>query len=679
MSSLVEIDPWLAPYAEALASRHDRFQRRLDEIRQTAGSLSAFANGHLYYGLHQDRGHDHGGTGGFICRESAPAAHAVYLIGDFNDWNRRSHPFQRLSDDTWEIKLSRHEGLAHGQRYKVHVVSASGAQDRIPPYARRVIQDPETHDFAAQVWAPNQTYIWQNTWPSGSGVKPRLIYEAHVGMAQEKEGLGTYKEFADRIIPRIARGGYEALQLMAIMEHPYYGSFGYHVANFFAPSSRFGTPDDLRYLIDCAHGHGLRVLLDVVHSHAVRNEREGLANFDGTVTQFFHDGMRGDHPLWDSKLFNYGRPNVQHFLLSNLKYWMEEFRFDGFRFDGVTSMLYQHHGVGVAFDHYDRYFDTSVDEAGVTYLTLANQLIHELGADAISIAEDVSGMPGIALAIENGGIGFDYRLAMGHPDFWVRSVESKRDEDWSMSEILRVMTDKRSEESVVGYVESHDQSLVGDKSMIFRMADAQMYDHMRDDDSNIVVERAIALHKMMRLVTLGLGSNAYLNFMGNEFGHPEWVDFPREGNGWSYKHARRQWSLADHPQLKFRFLGGFDQALMHLVRETQLLTHGEVTPLVVHDDNKILVWRRGRLIFAINLHPHRSEAALCIPNAAPLNQRLRLVLSSDDQKFGGLNRTDPNVTYETKPDLSIYLPCRTGIILGFTEVGSVPDLFSAIV
>ena len=668
MPALWDQDPWLAPYRAAIEARHGRYVAKLDSMLKAHDlrnlRLSECANGHLHYGLHRLTRGTFKDPGSFVCRESAPSADALYLIGDFNQWNRRSHPFIRVDDHTWEIELSARDRLQHGQRYKIHVVSALGAQDRIPPYARWVVQDPKTLDFAAAVWDPPSPYRWQHSLVTNPDQKHRLIYEAHVGMAQERPGIGTYREFADLILPRIAEGGYETIQLMAVMEHPYYGSFGYHVANFFAPSSRFGTPDDLRYLVDQAHGRGLTVLLDVVHSHAVRNEREGLANFDGTMWQFFHAGPRGDHSLWGSKLFDYGRPEVVHFLLSNLKYWMEEFRFDGFRFDGVTSMLFHHHGIGTGFDHYDRYFDASVDEDAVTYLTLANHLVHEISPGAVTIAEDVSGMPGLAAPISSLGLGFDFRLAMGIPDFWIKIVQDKRDEDWSMGDLYRHMTDRRPGEPVVGYVESHDQALVGDKTMMFRMADAAMYHHMREDAPHLGVERAMALHKIMRLITLGAGSHAYLTFMGNEFGHPEWIDFPREGNSFSYQYARRQWSLVDHPKLRYRFLAAFDRSLMHLARETRLLNYDHQELILIHEDHKLLLWRRGPLLFAINLHPNMPQSNVSINWGGEFaGTTLTAILSTDDPAFGGYGRIKSGEKLALNKDpCQVYLPCRTGVV-----------------
>jgi 1,4-alpha-glucan branching enzyme len=293
------------------------------------------------------------------------------------------------------------------------------------------VQDAASLEFSAQIWLPEHAYAWKHANPPPSTF-PR-IYEAHVGMATEEAKVGTWNEFRLQCLPAVAAAGYDTLQLMAVKEHPYYGSFGYHVGSFFAPSSRFGTPDELKALIDAAHGLGLRVVMDLVHSHAVKNVVEGISCYDGTGYQFFHDGPRGEHVAWDSRCFDYSKPAVLHFLLSNLRYWLEEFRFDGYRFDGVTSMLYKDHGLNGGFNSYADYFAENADDEAAAYLFLANELIHQAPQQAISIAEDVSGMPGLAAAAEEDGLGFDYRLAMGLVDCWFRLIKDVPDEDWNMS------------------------------------------------------------------------------------------------------------------------------------------------------------------------------------------------------------------------------------------------------
>ncbi|MCF0201360.1 MAG: alpha amylase C-terminal domain-containing protein, partial [Bacteroidales bacterium] len=476
-----------------------------------------------------------------------------------------------------------------------------------------------------------------------------LIYEAHVGMAQETEGVGTYKEFTEKILPRIKADGYNAVQLMAIAEHPYYGSFGYHVSNFFAPSSRFGTPEELKELIDTAHGMGLLVIMDLVHSHTVKNIREGLNLFDGSDHQYLHPGARGEHRLWDSKLFDYGKENTLQLLLSNVRYWLEDFHFDGFRFDGVTSMLYLDHGIGVVFDAPEKYFGSNVDDDAVTYLQLANTLTHELNPDAITIAEDVSGMPGLCQAIADGGMGFDYRLGMGLPDFWIKVLKDQPEEQWNMSQFFFTMNDHLPTTKTIAYAESHDQALVGDKTIAFRLMDKEMYTSMSIDTPSITVDRGIALHKMIRLFTITLGGEAWLNFMGNEFGHPEWIDFPRHDNGWSYQYARRQWSLVDNGWLKYKFMGTFDQAMLNFVKDNDILSSAQAWLLKADEENKTIIYERNNLIFVFNW------GAKSLPDyEIPLKQTgdYRIIFSSDSPDFGGFGNisTDTRFPSEQRTD-----------------------------
>lgn len=654
-------DPYLQPYAEIIRRRARLADERAAMLSAGPGSLPEFACAHEYYGLHKTET-------GWVFREWAPNATGIWLVGDFSDWRvADAFRLQRIPGrDVWELQMGP-DAVRHGQCYRLDVVWTGGRGERIPAYARRVIQDPATLLFAAQVWDP-EPYVWQVPRFEVPKRAP-LIYEAHVGMAQDKFGVGTYTEFRERILPRIVKAGYNTIQLMAVMEHPYYGSFGYHVSSFFACSSRFGTPEELKALVDAAHLEGVAVIIDVVHSHSVKNEREGLSLFDGTPYQYFHDGLRGWHEAWDSRCFDYGKVDVLHFLLSNCRFWLDEFHFDGYRFDGITSMLYLHHGLGVDFVDYGQYFDMTVDEDAWIYCKLANRLIHAIRPDAITIAEDVSGMPGIAAAPCDYGAGFDYRMAMGVPECWFRLVRDVRDEDWSIGYLWHELTNRRADEQTVNYVESHDQALVGGKTLFFQLVDAAIYDAMSRSADNLKADRGVALHKLARLATLGTAGHGYLNFMGNEFGHPEWIDFPREGNGFSYHYARRQWALRDNQDLLYWCLGEFDEAIMRAVRRYGALEGTVPRRLFVSDRHKILVFERGPLVFLFNFHSSESVSDFSV--VVPPGD-FRLVLDSDEERFGGHARIAAEQRFPLLTEMrgnekchviKVYLPCRTAMVL----------------
>ncbi len=657
---IISLDPWLRKYKKDLLLRMRRYHEVKASLLGERGRFSEFANGHHFFGFHLT-------ADGWYYREWAPAAKALFLIGDFNQWNPASHPLAKRENGVWEIFLPGRETLPHASRVKVRVRTAAGERDRIPLYIRRVVQDPQTHDFSGQIWAPEAPFRWSDQGFRVDASQPPLIYEAHIGMAQEREAIATYREFEQNILPRVKALGYNTIQIMAIMQHPYYASFGYHVSNYFAASSWFGTPEELKSLIDKAHSMGIAVLMDIVHSHAVKNLAEGINAFDGTEQQFFHTGSRGEHAAWDSKLFNYGKHEVIHFLLSNIKFWLEEYHFDGFRFDGVTSMIYHDHGLGTAFDNYSKYFSLNTDVEAITYLQFANELIKELRPDAIAIAEDMSGMPGMCVPVADGGIGFDYRLAMGMPDFWVKTMKQK-DENWDMHKLWHELTTSRPGEKRIGYAESHDQALVGDKTLIFWMADKEMYWHMDKASDNMAVDRAIALHKMIRLATISLGADGYLNFMGNEFGHPEWIDFPREGNGWSFQHCRRLWSLADNPFLKYEYLYLFDRAMIHFMVEAGLVG-GAPKPLWIDQKQKIIACKKRDHVLLFNFHPTASYDGLELPIHEVA--AFQVVLDTDEERFGGLSRISHAAVYETGSlakfpsftGIKIYAPCRTAMVL----------------
>ena len=662
---LIKNDEWLAPFIDAIEGRHQHALDKINELTQGGKqTLADFASGYLYYGLHFENKK-------WIIREWAPNATEIFVIGDFNDWQEKpEYAMKRVpkSNGNWEIKLPA-RAMKHGQLFKFSVHWEGGQGERIPAWINRVVQDEQTKIFSAQVWAPEKPYEWkvQKFRPS---VSPLLIYECHIGMAQDAEKVGTYAEFRENVLPRIIKDGYNCIQIMAIQEHPYYGSFGYHVSSFFAASSRFGTPEELKELIDAAHAKGIAVIMDIVHSHAVKNENEGLGNFAGDPNQYFYEGARREHPAWDSLCFDYGKNEVLHFLLSNCKYWLEEYHFDGFRFDGVTSMLYYSHGLGEAFGSYGDYYNGHEDDNAICYLTLANEVIHQVNPKAITIAEEVSGMPGLAVPFKDGGYGFDYRMAMNIPDYWIKTIKEVRDEDWKPSSMFWEVKNRRADEKTISYCESHDQALVGDKTIIFRLIDADMYWHFKKGDENYNVERGIALHKMIRLLTASTINGGYLNFMGNEFGHPEWIDFPREGNGWSYKYARRQWNLVDNKELCYHYLGDFDQQMLRVLKMQKDFQKTPVTEIWHDDGDQVLAFQRGDLLFVFNFSYNRSYTGY---GFRVRQGSYTVLLNTDDVAFGGYGLNDDSVRHFTNYDpllardnkgwLKLYLPARSAVVL----------------
>ncbi len=660
---LVKNDAWLEPFEDAIRGRHEHALYKLNELTNGGKqTLSDFASGYLYFGLHKT-------NSGWVFREWAPNATAIYMIGDFNSWTEiPQYQMKAKKNGVWELTLP-NRAMKHGDLYKLRVHWNGGEGERIPAWANRVVQDDVTKIFSAQVWAPEVDYKWRIK-KFKPNTSPLLIYECHIGMAQDAEKVGTYTEFKDNVLPRVIADGYNCIQIMAIAEHPYYGSFGYHVSNFFAPSSRFGTPEELKALIDEAHSQGITVIMDIVHSHAVKNEMEGLGNFAGDPCQYFMQGGRREHPAWDSLCFDYGRNEVIHYLLSNCKYWLEEFHFDGFRFDGVTSMLYYSHGLGEAFGGYGDYYNGHEDDEAIAYLTLANLLIHEVHPSAITIAEEVSGMPGLAAPFKDGGYGFDYRMAMNIPDYWIKTIKELKDEDWKPSSMFWELTNRRADEKTISYAESHDQALVGDKTIVFRLIDADMYWHFKKGDENFMVNRGIALHKMIRLLTASTINGGYLNFMGNEFGHPEWIDFPREGNGWSHKYARRQWNLVDNKELCYHYLGDFDNAMIHLIGGTKGIQKTKVQEVWHNDGDQVLAYTRGDLLFVFNFSPDKSfvDYGFLVKEGS-----YKVVLNTDASVYGGNNLTDDTIEHFTIPDalytkqhkgwLKLYIPARTAVVL----------------
>lgn len=658
---IFDVDTWLEPYKKEIIARYQKLIIKRNEIAGCGGKLADAVNNHLYYGVHRE-GKE------WVFREWAPNARQICVIGDFNGWERLpEYQMCNTGGGNWELRVPACK-VKHGELYKWYIVwnagegVAEGEGERIPAYATRCVQDEQSKLFSAQVWAPENQYKWKTKF--SKKIDNPLIYETHIGMAGEELAVASFKNFTKNVLPRIADLGYNTIQIMALQEHPYYGSFGYQVSSFFALSSRFGTPEDFKELVDKAHSLGIAVIMDIVHSHAVKNEVEGLSRFDGTYNLYFHNGPKGEHPAWKTRCFDYGKDAVLYFLLSNCKYWMEEYHLDGFRFDGITSMLYFDHGLGKCFSGYQDYFDGNEDNDALVYLGLANLLIKEINNAAFTIAEDVSGMPGLSAPIQEGGIGFDYRMSMGVADYWIKVIKELPDEQWNIADIWWQLTNKRADEKTISYAECHDQAMVGDKTILFRLLDALMYTSMNLDSQNLAVDRGIALHKMIRLVTIATAGDGYLTFMGNEFGHPEWIDFPREGNGWSYGYARRQWSLSGNPFLRYGKLENFDKAMIGLFGKEGILS---VAPISVYNDqeHQVLIFQRKNYLFVFNFNPVESYAGYKVK---VVSGEYKTVLDTDWKEFNGFERNDRGVSHFTEPDkcgdfLQLYLPSRSAFVL----------------
>ncbi|KAI0832593.1 glycoside hydrolase [Trametes gibbosa] len=645
--AVLAVDPWLEHNVDQIVHRHDLFRKWKDTIDTIEGGYDKFTKGYAKYGLnvHPDAS--------VTYREWAPNAKEAVLIGDFNNWNRISHPLTKDEYGVWEITIPPKQPgvcpIPHDSKIKISMIVPTGARiERIPAWIRRVTQDLSASPvYDARFWNPpaDQVYKFKNSRPPQP--KSIRIYEAHVGISTSELRVGTYKEFTQNILPRIRDLGYNTIQLMAVMEHAYYASFGYQVTSFFAASSRYGTPEELKELIDTAHGMGITVLLDMVHSHACKNVLDGINLFDGSDHLYFHEGARGRHELWDSRLFNYANHEVLRFLMSNLRFWMEEYQFDGFRFDGVTSMMYHHHGIGAGFSGgYHEYFGASADLEAIVYLMLANDAMHALYPNSLTIAEDVSGMPLLCVPVSKGGVGFDYRLSMAIPDMWIKLLKHKSDDEWEMGNIVHTLTNRRYGERSIAYAESHDQALVGDKTLAFWLMDKEMYTNMSDmTEYTPIVARGIALHKMIRLLVHSLGGEGYLNFEGNEFGHPEWLDFPREGNNNSFQHARRQWNLVDDPLLRYKYLNDFDKAMNHAEEQYGWLHAEPAYVSLKHKGDKVIVYERAGLLFVFNFHPTNSFTDYRVGVEQP--GEYTVVLSSDEKRFGGFENVLTGGSYLT--------------------------------
>ena len=647
---LMERDPSLNPWAGDIRMHLDRYNERRWRLAGD-GSLSEFANGYHYFGFHRT-------DEGWAFREWLPGADAVWLTGDFNNWQRYACPLIPIGNGVWEVRLRGQDALKHGQMVKLIVGRQGASFERVPAYIHRCVKDHIGGALCGEIWMPGQPFQWTDG-DFFRFKRPRspMIYEAHVGMAQEHGRVGSFREFADETLGWVQYAGYNTVLLMAVQEDPDYASMGRRVANFFAPSHRFGTPEDLKYLVNKAHELDISVLMEVCCCWASPNVGEGLSQQDGTDWQYFLTGPRGWHPKHGTRLFDYGRDDVLHFLLSNLKYWMEEYHFDGFRFDGVTSMLYENHGMS-AFDRPDAYFSMNTNVDARIFLMLANELIHGFNDKAMTIAEEDSGFPGMCLPLEYGGVGFDYRQDEGVQALWAALIRDQRQQDWDMSRLWATLTAGRPGEMRLCSPEPRERSLMA------RMAGEALETGMGKEDKDPEVDRAADMQKAIRLLTCALSGNGFLTFMGNEFGHPDRVDFPRAENRFSGLNARRRWSLVNDWSLKYEWLANFDRAMTFLFNRFAIHCAGDPERLLIDDEKKLIAFSRGGMLFVFNLHPTQDARRVFI-NAG--SGAYRAALTTDEWPFGGRERVSKEAAFRTSDapggtGFFIDLPCRFGAV-----------------
>ena len=595
-----------------------------------------------------------------VIREYAPNAHFVSVIGDFNHWDRGRDPLKRISNTEWEITLDRARVMP-GSRYKLHIAGHNGGRDRIPstcPYARQSSDGDFAAIFEFNVLSP----------PTRLQKQPEhlKVYELHIGLAASGPRIGTYLEVAHDVIHRVKYAGYTAVQLMAVHEHPYYGSFGYHVSNPYGICSRFGTRQDFKYLVDNCHEVGLLVIIDLVHAHAVKNLSEGLGEFDGQDGYLFKTGQNALHPAWDSLVYDYENQATVSYLLSNARYWIEEYGIDGFRVDGVTSILYNDHGIGHTGFTDNDYLGSNLNQSGLLYLVLLCKLAHELRPDFILIAEDVSGLPGLARPALLGGVGFDYRLQMGLPDFFESVAKDVMDDGISPSRIWHALVSRRFDERHIGYVESHDQAIVGGQSLIFRLLGPKMYTDMHAETQSHDVHLAVAVVNVAKSIVFFLGGEAWMSFIGNEFGHPDWVEFPTPDNDDCFEYAYRKWYLATDSALMYEKMAAFDRDLMHQRKIAVTWDESYMTAPLLDDNRKLSVFHRDRVVLVCNTTTDVSYEDVWVP--VPEQGNYRVILSTEEHRYGGYGRVNENMQYATiavdgNAYIRLYVPSMSAIFM----------------
>jgi 1,4-alpha-glucan branching enzyme len=555
----------------------------------------------------------------------APNAEAVSVIGDFNEWNRHANPMQHFDPNTgiWSAFIG---GVGEGTTYKYSIT---------PPHGGGTLEKADPYAFQSEIRPSNASKVYNldgYTWNDGDWLKKRKelnhyeapisIYEVHLGswMRRLDNEWMTYRELAPLLIQHLKQTGFTHVELLPITEFPYDGSWGYQATGYFAPTSRYGTPQDLRYLIDQLHQNDIGVILDWVPAHFPK-DGHGLGYFDGTHLYEHADPRQGQHPDWGTLIFNYGRNEVRNFLISSALFWLEQFHIDGLRVDAVASMLYLDYGRKVGEWLPNRYGGRENLEA-IAFLQELHHVLNQEYPDVITFAEESTAFPRVTHSVADGGLGFTFKWNMGwmHDvlDYFAREPVFRR---WHHHQLTFGMWYQYSENYLLPF--SHDEVVHLKKSML---------DKMPGDEWQ---KRA----NLRVLYGLQLGHpGKKLLFMGSEFGQwREWAET-----------RSLDWELVGQPA--HRQLLDYTSALFTAYREEGALHRYDSRPEGMQwldcdsAESCIISWiRRGNdadrpLIFILNLTPEPKAYKVPLPQES----QWTVLINSDDERFGGSN-VDPEL------------------------------------